>query len=183
MNSKHFIMFLILLATANAAEPPEITQARARYNAALAAAAKPVHDKYIQELQQLKSRAFALKRLDLAVAVDNELKALGVANNAIRSDLPQTSGLQPLAQMLPGTQWSASRPKGRWLRVEFTSESKLILVDKTGPVGGSRSYEISEDGNSLQFKFVFGDVGNLVFSKNHREFELLGDTFKQDKKP
>lgn len=53
MNLKHIIALLVLihLPATHAAEPLELTQARARYNAAMAASAKPILDKYIRELQ------------------------------------------------------------------------------------------------------------------------------------
>ncbi len=183
MNLKHIIALLILVrvTAAHAAEPTELTNARARYNAAMAASAKPIIDKYIRELQQLKSRAISLQKLEDAVALDRELKSLGVTTTAQTSELPRTSGLQPLIGMLPGTNWSAKTPKQRWRKVEFTSDFKLVLIDASGPVGGKRDYEISKDGNTVQFKFQFGaSPGMLVFSKSHREFEFMGDTFKQD---
>lgn len=183
MNLKHsaVLLILVLVTSTNAAEPSELTDARARYKAELAAADKPVLDRYIRDLQQLKNRALALKKLDDAVALDNELKSLGITTTALASDLPKTSGAQPLTGMLPGTKWSVKDPKQRWRTIEFTSDSKLVLIDANGPVGGKRDYEISKDGTTVEFKFQFGDSsGLMVFSKNHRDFEFLGDTFKQE---
>ena len=56
--------------------PPELVAARARYDAAVAAAMKPVRDKYIAEIQQIKSRALFDKNAKLAVAIDEELKSM-----------------------------------------------------------------------------------------------------------
>lgn len=180
MNLKHSIALLILVTATHATEPSELTEARARYNAAMAASAKPILDKYIRELQQLKSRALSLQKLEDTIALDRELKSLGVTTTALTSELPKTSGLQPLAAMLPGTKWSVKEPKQRWRTIEFTSDSKLVLIDSNGPVGGKRDYEISKDGNTVEFKFQFGDSsGLMVFSKSHRDFEFLGDKFKQ----
>lgn len=179
MKLKLSITLLILAATTYAAEPPELIEARARYNAALAAVEKPVLDKYIRELEQLKSRALSLKKLEDAVALDRELKSLGVTTTTLTSEQPKTSGLQPLSAMLPGTKWSVKEPKQRWRSVEFTSDSKLVLIDSNGPVGGKRDYTISPDGTTVEFKFQFGDSsGLMVFSKSHRDFEFLGDKFK-----
>ncbi len=59
----------------------DLAEARKRYDAALAAATKPVRDRYLQELVAMKSRAMSLKDLQLATAVDREIKSLG-ANDA-----------------------------------------------------------------------------------------------------
>ena len=55
--------------------PPEVIAAKNRHQIAVAAATKPLRDRYVQELQQLKSRAMSMKNLELAVAIDAEIKA------------------------------------------------------------------------------------------------------------
>jgi len=68
------IALIAAASTALSADiPPEVAAARARYEAALNAASKPVRDRYIQELEQLKARAMSLKNLGLAVAFDQEI--------------------------------------------------------------------------------------------------------------
>jgi len=55
---------------------PELAAARRRYETALGIATKQVRERYLQELQQLKSRAMSAKNLDLAVAVEGEAKSI-----------------------------------------------------------------------------------------------------------
>lgn len=61
----------------------DLAEARKRYDVALAAAAKPVREHYLQELLAMKSRAMALKDLQLATAVDREIKALGTSEDLV----------------------------------------------------------------------------------------------------
>lgn len=61
----------------------DLTEARKRYDDAVAAATKPARERYLQELLALKTRAMALKDLDLAAAVDKEIKSLGVASDLV----------------------------------------------------------------------------------------------------
>lgn len=59
--------------------PAEIVSARARFQAALSAASLPVRTRYLAELEQIKSRALTAKNLPLAMAADEEIKALGAS--------------------------------------------------------------------------------------------------------
>jgi hypothetical protein len=72
-----FALAFIALRCLAADVPQELAAARARHQAAVATATKPLYDRYVQELQQMKSRAMLNKNLELAVAVDAELKTLG----------------------------------------------------------------------------------------------------------
>jgi hypothetical protein len=86
---KHILMLLAfvspLLQLWAADTARELTEARKRYDAALAAAAKPVREHYLQELLAMKSRALALKDLQLATAVDREINSLA-ANEGLIGD-------------------------------------------------------------------------------------------------
>jgi hypothetical protein len=77
-----FVFSLVLMGSTLAGAdnaPPEIVAARVRYEAALSAASLPVRTKYLAELEQIKSRALAAKNLQLAVAAEEEIKALSAA--------------------------------------------------------------------------------------------------------
>jgi len=63
--------------------PAELLDARARYEAAVADAVKPIRERYIEELEQLRATAFATKNADLAFAVGNEIASLGGKENGL----------------------------------------------------------------------------------------------------
>jgi hypothetical protein len=67
-----------LLSTAAFAAdmPPAVAAAKKKYDASVEAATKPLRDRYLQELRQMKSRALALKNLDEAIAIDAEIKRI-----------------------------------------------------------------------------------------------------------
>jgi len=73
-------LFSMVLAVAGfalaslAAVPAQIVEARTQYESALDAAAKPVKERYVRELEQIKSRAMALKNLELAKEADDQIK-------------------------------------------------------------------------------------------------------------
>jgi hypothetical protein len=105
------------------AEPPaEITAAKARYETALAAAGKPVRERYLQELQQIKNRAMASKNLELAVAVDAEIKLFVPVAAAAAPKAAEAKGT------LSGTRWEYPRsglPKEMcW--VEFRPDGLVV---------------------------------------------------------
>jgi hypothetical protein len=80
MNLRHVVLAAILFSTlVQAAETPvpsEVAAARSRYDKAAAAAIKPLRDRYVAELQQIKNRAMTARNLELAVATDNEIKSM-----------------------------------------------------------------------------------------------------------
>jgi hypothetical protein len=59
--------------------PVELLDARAHYEEALAVAARPIREHYLEELQQLQNTAYATKDFDLAKAVSQELTSMGSA--------------------------------------------------------------------------------------------------------
>ncbi|MFO1485287.1 MAG: hypothetical protein U1F71_18140 [Verrucomicrobiaceae bacterium] len=61
------------------AQNKELEAARERYDSALAVATKPVRDRYVQELEQMKNRALSLKDLKLAVEIDKEIALVALA--------------------------------------------------------------------------------------------------------
>jgi hypothetical protein len=61
----------------NTSTPTELLEARAHYEAAIAAATKPIRERYLQELEQLKTTAYFTKNFDLANAVVQEIAAMG----------------------------------------------------------------------------------------------------------
>src|SRR4051794_8617273 len=56
--------------------PSEIKLSRARYDAAIKVATQPIRQRYIEELNKMKSDAMARKNLDLANAIDAEITAI-----------------------------------------------------------------------------------------------------------
>jgi hypothetical protein len=57
--------------------PTELLEARAHYEAAIAAATKPIRERYLVELEQLKTTAYFTRNFDLAKAVVDEIAAMG----------------------------------------------------------------------------------------------------------
>ena len=65
--------------TTPSAAPPELLAAQAKYDAAIAAAVKAINEKYVAYLTAMKKKAMADGKLELAVAVDKEIKAAAEA--------------------------------------------------------------------------------------------------------
>ena len=65
--------------TTPTAAPPELLAAQAKYDAAIAAAVKAINEKYVAYLTAMKKKAMADGKLELAVAVDKEIKAAAEA--------------------------------------------------------------------------------------------------------
>jgi hypothetical protein len=57
--------------------PTEVLEARAHYERAIAAATKPIRERYLAELEQLKTTAYDTKNFDLAIAVGQEIALMG----------------------------------------------------------------------------------------------------------
>ena len=141
MKSRIFALTLFAFASAAASTDvsPELTDARKRYDAGLAAATKPIRDRYIQELQQLKSRALSLKKLDVALAIDAEIKAVAPKDSA--------------AETLCANIWTLRRDK-----LEFQRDGKLIQRG-AGWVG--KDWKLSDDGTQVTIKFTNGNGGTF----------------------
>ncbi len=86
--------------------PGPLAEARARYEAALANATKPIRDRYLQELEQMRVIAFTTKDADLAFAVSQEIALLG-GNGAggIVTDGIDASSVDGVKQRLINTTW------------------------------------------------------------------------------
>ena len=91
------VAVVAFIAFASAADEPshELKAARSRYEASVAAATKPVRDRYILELQQLKSRAISMKNLNSALVIDQEIKSVAenapLTNDSVRNRLINTT--------------------------------------------------------------------------------------------
>jgi hypothetical protein len=110
------LLIICLFTSVASAAPPDLAAARARYDAAIASATNPIRERYIQDLQQLKSRAMTQKNLELAVAVDAELAEFAAppTANAIRT-------ATDLTRYLEGTLWT-------WGTSLSTAPSKLQFL-------------------------------------------------------
>ena len=155
--------------------PTELVAARTRYDAALALTTKPVREKYIQELQQLKNRALTMKNLELAVAIDQEIKTVSVAS--LSSTKTAVAG-RPLSELLPGTTWRPEREVNKWKSISFTTDGQIARTDRRDNTQRT-SYEITKDGDNVQFKWSAGSIGILHFTRGNRQFEFDGSIFKQ----
>jgi hypothetical protein len=156
------IALLTLPAWLRAVElPPEIAEARKRYEAAVAVAVKPVRDHYLQDLQQMKSRAMALSKLDLALAIDAEIKTVS-----------QADAIAELEKRLIGTTWTwDNRAKFNFLKNgQATMRDDQMKWTVTGPV-------------MVEYAFGNGNHGTIDFEASLRRgtiHEIRGDGTKAD---
>lgn len=91
-------------------EPPpskELQSVRESYEASVATATKPLKDRYIQQLEQMKRGAMSSKNLRLAAELDQEIKRLSgpPAATAVKT-------ADDLTRYLAGTTWSWGRSIG-----------------------------------------------------------------------
>ncbi len=142
----------------NAADPlpPELATIRGRYESALAAAAKPVRDKYIQELQQLKNRALTMKNLELAVAVDQEIKVVAAAPD-VSAPSAKSAAPDEFRKLLAGTKWKSPNGKST---LEFT-EQDMLWTDGDKPARPI-AY-ISDKGGVVRWKWSDGKEQEIEF--------------------
>jgi len=133
------------------APPPEVVWSRARYEAALAAAAKPVKDKYISELQQLKNRAMSLKNLELAVAIDQELKAIGAQPATDATAAADT--IAGFEHRLIGTKWTWNGT----FPIEFEPNGKSTGKGLTWKT--TKPY-------TIEYSFPDANHGTIVFERS-----------------
>jgi hypothetical protein len=61
------------------ATPTELLEARAHYEEAMREAARPIRERYIEELEQLETTAYYTKDFDLAKAAGREIESMGGA--------------------------------------------------------------------------------------------------------
>ena len=154
--------------------PPELAEARSRYDTAIIAATKPVRERYIQELQQLKTRAMANKNLDLAVAIDQELKTVGV------SPVPAGSR-RPLVDVVPGTRWIPERPNADPKEIAFANAEQITLIESDGRTK-KNIFTIERNGNTLTWKLSTGARSSPVeFSHDRSYLEFKGIKYKKAK--
>lgn len=165
------IVLLITLSHAADAPHPDLEAARKRYEASVAAATKPVREKYISELEQLKNRAMAMKNLELAIAIDQELKALRAPGASAPVVPPKLSSLLPDSTWLP-------EENGYYKSVSFTKDGKIRREPKSGTEDPVR-YEIEQDGDTISFKREDGATLRAHFSKNRRTFQMNNITYKR----
>ncbi|MDB6117761.1 MAG: hypothetical protein JWO08_1542 [Verrucomicrobiaceae bacterium] len=136
---------------------PRLSAARDRYNAAIASATKPVLERYLQELEQLKNKALAQKDLPAAVAIDAEISDL-VKTTPIR----EFKTAKDLASFLEDTVWT-------WGLSAASAESK-IRFRKNGTFSvNSDPPSTWEAESSTSVRLGFG--GRLRFSSDHKRFE------------
>jgi predicted RNA-binding protein len=69
--------------------PTEVLEARAHYEAAIAAAERPIRERYLSELDQLLNTAYATKDFDLAQAVTQEISLMQTGNGADNGMSPE----------------------------------------------------------------------------------------------
>ncbi len=63
-------------------EPAQLMEARARYEEEIAAAIKPIRDRYLKELERLETTAYYARDFDLACAVTREIASMGGTGGA-----------------------------------------------------------------------------------------------------
>ncbi len=81
MKTITFLSLIVALQMTLAAESPtsELTAARARYEAAVGIAVKPIRERYLEELKRMKEKALFDRKAELALAIDTEIKGMGGA--------------------------------------------------------------------------------------------------------
>ena len=164
---------LITLAYAADNPPPELAAAQTRYEKALADASRPVREKYMAELQQLKNRAMTMKNLELANAIDQELKTIGAAGAASHG-----AATSKLSAILPNSTWIPEKDSGYYKSISFTADEKIIRHPKSGSEPPIR-YELEKDGDTLSFERADGTRLKIRFSTNRRTFQLNDITYRR----
>jgi len=166
---------LITLAHTAENPHPELAAARTRYEKALADAMRPVREKYLAELQQLKNRAMMMKNLELANAIDQELKTIGAAGAAPHGAPMSTT---KLSAILPNSTWIPEKDSGYYKSISFTADKKIIRHPKSGSEPPLR-YEIEKDGDTLSFEREDGAKLKIRFSTNRQTFQMNDITYRR----
>lgn len=166
---------LIALTCAADSYHAELDAARTRYETALSAATKPVREKYAAELQQLKNRAMTMKNLELAVAIDQEIKTIGVA---VPSSPGTSVATSKLSAVLPNSTWTPENGAGFYTSISFTADGAMIRKPKSGTASRD-AYEMEKDGDTVSFKRADGVTVRLRFSSNRRSFQMNSITYEK----
>jgi hypothetical protein len=82
--------------------PPELLEARAHYEEQASIATKPIRDRYIQQLEQLKTTAYYTRNFDLAEAVTQEIASM---NDSVTELDPNRSPGEQLKARLVNSTW------------------------------------------------------------------------------
>ena len=86
--------------------PTQLAEARAHYEAAIATATKPIRERYLQELEQLRAAAFSTKDANLAFAVSQEIALLGgTGTGGTEIDGADPSTVDDVKERLVNTTW------------------------------------------------------------------------------
>lgn len=110
------VIAVLLAATTGRSEPERLTQLRGSYEAAVERALSPLQQVYVEQLQKLKTELTREGKLDDALAVEAELKALvGPTSNTERA---------ALAQNLTAAPWSSDGGDVITLKKEGTGSWK-----------------------------------------------------------
>ena len=81
--------------------PVELLEARAHYEEAIAIVARPIRERYIEELEQLQNTAYTTKNFDLAKAVARELESMGSGTMSKTNETP----VDTITDRLINTTW------------------------------------------------------------------------------
>ena len=129
--------------------PPEIAAARARYDAAVSAATKPLKKQYAAELEQIKSRALTAKNAKLAVAVDEELQSVASGLKEALTDSTWLWWKTETITFLPngkarwsvngkdGFTWKVSNEAQRQIEGQTSKHEKYIITFDAGLMAGT----------------------------------------------
>ena len=132
-----YLIFIIVTVPCGLAADPqqlELDTIRTRYQAAVAAATKPLREQYTKDLQALKERAMQLKNLDAAVAIDREIKVISGEAPLARSTegryITPTEGRHITSNAattatLTGTEWTWETKAKKPATIRFASDGKF----------------------------------------------------------
>ena len=153
--------------------PGEIAAARARYETEIAIANKPIRDRYLAALDAIKKRAMAYKDLQLAVAADEEIKALGGTG---ASSSPSISQEGSLKKRLTNSTWTWIHPGSE---VAFLSDGKAKIENST-----IYSWEVTSSAKrTVEVKWPSRSA-TFTFSEDLKSAKALMDGERQwDSKP
>jgi hypothetical protein len=151
------VVLLLLIGSALGADtaPREIAAARTHYNAAVAAATKPIRDRYLMELESIKRRAMGAKNLELAVAADEEIKALGgTSSSPAAANGAETASFQ---KRLTNTTWSWVHPGST---ITLLPDGKAVVSASTDSYlwevtnAGKKTAAVKFSGRTAEFTFA-----------------------------
>jgi hypothetical protein len=132
--------------------PSEIKLSRARYDAEVKVATQPIRQRYLAELNRMRSDAMGRKNLELANAIDAEISAISESGK----------GDGGLAGELANTTWS-------WgVTIDTATSTLHFLKDGTCTVNGMPvgKWQVLNS-NTVRIE----DAGLLKFSKDMKTYE------------